>query len=54
MTLNHLLRKYTGGYTFNKLQEKINHLIYMNTIKMFRKNEKELETLIQTIRTYSG
>ena len=33
-------------------QEKINHLIYVEDIKLFVKNYKELETLIQTIRIY--
>ena len=43
--LNHLLRKCTGGYILHKSQEKINHLIHMDDIKLFAKNEKELETL---------
>ena len=29
MLLNLILRKCTGGYKFNKSQEKINHLIYI-------------------------
>ena len=33
-------------------QEKINHLMYMDVIKLFTKKEKELETLIQTVRIY--
>ena len=37
---------------FTKLQEKNNHLMFMNT-KLFVKNEKELETLIQTIIIYN-
>ena len=52
MTLNHILRKCIGGYKLIELQEKNNHLIYMNDIKLFAKNEKELETLIQAVRTY--
>ena len=36
-----------------KSQEKINHLMYIDDIKLFAKNEKELETLIQIVRTYS-
>ena len=35
------------------MQEKINHLMYMNDIKLFAKNEKELETRIQTVKIYS-
>ena len=41
-----------GGYKFTKSQEKINHLMHMD-IKIFAKNEKELETQIPTIRIYS-
>ena len=37
------------------MQEKINHWIYMDDIKLFTKHEKKnkLVTLIQAIRTYS-
>ena len=51
--LNHLHRKYTGRYKLYKSQEKINHLMYINNIKLFTKNEKELELLIQAVRIYS-
>ena len=53
MTLNHILRKFTARYKLSRLQEKINHLIYMNGIKLFAKNEKEVKTLIHTVRIYS-
>ena len=52
MPLNHILRKCTVGYKFSRLQEKINHLMYMDDVKLFAKNEKELETLIHTVRIY--
>ena len=42
-----------GGYNFIKSQEKISYLMYMDDMKLFSKNEKELETLIQTVRIYS-
>ena len=51
--LNHILKKCIGGYKLNKLQEQINHLMYMDGIKLIRKNERELETLIQAVRIYS-
>ena len=53
MSLNHILGKCTTRYKLSKSQEKINHLIYMDDIKLFAKNEKELETLIDTVRMYS-
>ena len=54
MPLNHILRKCAAGYKLSRSQEKINHLImYMDDIKLFAKNEKELETLIHAVRIYS-
>ena len=53
MPLNHIPRKCAAGYKLSRLQEKINHLIYMEDIKLFAKNVKELETLIHTVRIYS-
>ena len=41
MRLNHILRKCTAGYKLNRSQEKINHLMYMNGIKLFPKNLKK-------------
>ena len=53
MSLNDILRKCTARYKLPKLQEKINPLMYMDDIKLFVKNQKELETLIHTVRIYS-
>ena len=52
MPLNHILRKCAAGYKLTRSQE-INHLIYMDDIKLFAKNEKELATLIHAVRIYS-
>ena len=35
------------------MNNKLNHLRYMDGVKLFAKKEKELETLIQTLRIYS-
>ena len=53
MPLNHILRKCTAGYKLSTSREKINHLMYMDDVKLFAKNGKELETLIHTVRIYS-
>ena len=53
MPLNHILRKCTAGFKLSRSQEKINLLMYMDDIKLFAKNEKELETLILAVRIYS-
>ena len=51
--LNDIFRKCTAEYKLSRSQEKINHLMYMDDIKLFAKNEKELETLIYAIRIFS-
>ena len=53
MPLNHILRKCAAGYKLSRSQEKINHLMYMDDIKLFAKNEKELEILVHAVRIYS-
>ena len=53
MPLNHILRKCAAGYKLSRSQEKVNHLMYIDDIKLFAKNEKELETLIHAVRIYS-
>ena len=52
MPLNQVLKKCTTWYKRSKSQEKINHLMYMDNIKQFVKNERELETLMQTMEIY--
>ena len=53
MPLSQILRKCTAGYKLTTSQEKINHLMYMDDIKLSAKNEKEWETLIPAVRIYS-
>ena len=53
MPLNHIFRKCSAGYELSRSQEKINHLMYRDDIKLFTKNEKEQETLIHEVRIYS-
>ena len=38
MLLHHILRKCTVGYKPGRSQEKVNHLMYMDDIKLFAKN----------------
>ena len=41
MPLNHIRRKYRAGYKLSKSQEKINHLMYMDDIKLFAKKRRK-------------
>ena len=40
MPFNHILRKCTAGYKLRKSQEKINHQIYMDDIKLCKKGKR--------------
>ena len=51
--LNHILRICTAGCKLSRSQEKIIHLMYVDDIKLFATNEKELETLIHAVKIYS-
>ena len=53
MPLKHILRKWISAYKLRRSQEKINHLLYMDDIKLLVKNEKELEPLIHAGKIYS-
>ena len=53
MPPNYIFRKRTRSYKLTKLPAKIDRLMYMDDIKLFAKNEEELENLIQSVRIYS-
>ena len=52
MLLNYISKKCIGHCKFTKSQEKTNHLMYIDDIKIFVKNER-LVTLKLTIKIYS-
>ena len=45
-----ILRKAESAYQFSNNEEKINHLLFMDDLKLYAKNEKGLESLAQTVR----
>ena len=51
--LSLILRKAKAGYEFTGSKEKINHLLFMDDLKLFSLNEKELDLPVQTICTFS-
>ena len=51
--LNLILRKMKIGYQFSSNKEQINHLMFMDDIKLFAKDENGLDALIQTVRVVS-
>ena len=51
--LSLILRKAKTAYKFSGSEEKINYLLFMDDLKLYRRNEKELDSLVQTIRVVS-
>ena len=53
MPLSMILRKVSAGYVMKKDGCKINHLLFMDDLKLFAKNEAEIDSLVQTVRIFS-
>ena len=43
-----------AGYQLKKGGSRINHLMFMDDIKLFGRGTKEIDTLVQTVRIVSG
>ena len=42
-----------AGYEFSESKEKIDHLLFMDTLKLYSRSEKELDSLVQKVRVLS-
>ena len=51
--LSLILRKTKAEYEFSGSKEKINHLLLMYDLKLYSRNEKRLDSLVQTIHVFS-
>ena len=47
-----ILRKAKAAYEFSESKEKINHLLFMDDLKLYGRNEKGLDSLVQTVRVF--
>ena len=45
-----ILRKSENAYQFSSNKEKINHILFMDDLKLYVKNEKGLESLVQVVQ----
>ena len=50
--LSLILRKAKEAYEFSGSKEKINHLLFLGNLKLYSRNEKELDSLVQTIHVF--
>ena len=49
--LSNLLNATEFGYDMNK--ERVNHMLYMDDLKLYSKNDKQLEGLLNTVKIFS-
>jgi len=48
-----MLRKTQLGYKMNKQAKLINHLLFMDDLKVYASNKNQLESLIKTVSIFS-
>ena len=48
-----VLRKSESAYQFSSNKEKINHLLFMDDLKLHAKNEKSLGSHVHSVRVFS-
>ena len=48
-----ILRKAKAAYEFSESNEKINHLLFLDDLKLYSRSEKGLVSLVQTVRVFS-
>ena len=51
--LSLILRKAKAAYEFSESKEKINHLLFMNDLKLHSRSEKGLDSLVQTVHVFN-
>ena len=51
--LTHVLRESKMGYQLEKNGPKINHMLFMDDLKMFGKSFNEIDSLVQTVQQFS-
>ena len=51
--LSLILRKAKAAYEFSESKGKINHLLFMDYLKLYSRSEKGLDSLVQTVRVFS-
>ena len=51
--LSLILRKAKAAYEFSESKEKINHLLFMDDLKLYTRSRKGLDLLLQTVCVFS-
>ena len=48
--LSLILREAKAAYKFSESKEKINHLLFVDDLKLYNQSEKGLDSLVQTVK----
>ena len=48
--LSLILRKAKAAYKFSESKEKINHLLFVDDLKLYNQSEKGLQSLVETVK----
>ena len=48
--LSFMLRKVKAGYDLGRNKGRVNHLLFMDDLKLYGKNERQLDTLVNSVR----
>ena len=51
--LSFILRKAKATYEFSESKERIDHLLFMDDLKLYSRSKKGLDSLVQTVRIFS-
>ena len=51
--LSLILRKAKATYEFSESKEKMNHLLFMDDLKLYSRSEKGLDSLVQAVHVFS-
>ena len=54
LPLSSVLNKSAAGYQLSKEEGKITHLLFMDDLRLYGRNEKEITSLVQTVRVFSS
>ena len=54
ITLTVLLRDMEAGYMLEESRGKINHLLFMDDLKLYGKTMQELDSQVRTVRIFSS
>ena len=52
--LSLVLREVKAGYDLTGKKDFVNHILYMDDLKLYGRNEKQMDTLINTVRIFSS